>query len=54
MENIENHINRLGLHLIASLLIIVLIVAFYYQPLKNAIGFVLMKFYEFFIQHNRS
>jgi hypothetical protein len=54
MNTAANYIDKFRFGFTVSLLIVVLMVATYFQYIKNAIVFVLMKFYEFFIQYNKT
>lgn len=50
MNTVPDHIDRLGFSAFAAWLIIGLIFVTGYSYLKDFIGFILMKFYELFIE----
>jgi hypothetical protein len=53
MNNAAQYIDKFRFGTLISLLIALLILASSLRMIKDAIVFVLMKFYEFFVQYNK-
>ncbi|MBS1946320.1 MAG: hypothetical protein JST47_01000 [Bacteroidetes bacterium] len=53
MENDVTNIDAIRFGYIVSILVAMLIVSIHFQQIKNAIVYMLMQLYAFFIQHHR-
>ncbi len=54
MNAVTHYIDKFRFGFIIAGLIVILMLLVCFRHIKDAVVYVLMKFYEFFIQHNKS